>query len=319
MKTSAYLQGIQNQNRTILGKAITLIESSLKKDKQQAAELIEKCMPLSGNSIRIGISGTPGVGKSTFIENLGIQLAKKYKIAVLAIDPSSKISKGSILGDKTRMVKLASSKSAFIRPSPSQGQLGGVCSHTKDTITLCEAAGFNIIFIETVGVGQSESMVASITDFFIYLTLAQNGDQLQFIKKGTLELSDVIIINKSDQNKQKVKETTIALKNTLEHMNYRKEQAVFACSALLNLNLDKIWWHIEKLNQKKMHNGEIEKNRKNQNFFWFQHIVESELKNLILENLRFKQKLNEIQDDPPKNPRKIALKIIDKIIKEDLR
>jgi len=318
MNTTEYLHGIKNQNTTILGKAITLIESSLKQDKTQAAELIEKCMPLAGNSIRIGISGTPGVGKSTFIENIGIHLTKKYKIAVLAIDPSSELSKGSILGDKTRMVKLANSKSAFIRPSPNQGQLGGISNHTKDAIILCEAAGFNIIFIETVGVGQSEAMVASITDFFIYLTLAQNGDQLQFIKKGTLELSDVIIINKSDQNTQKVKETTLTLKHTLTNMNYRKKQAVFSCSALLNIHLDKIWKYIEKLNQEKLNNGEIEKTRKNQNFFWFKHIVESEFKNLIFKNERFAKKLQEIQNHPPKNPRKIALEMINTIIREDL-
>ena len=318
MKTKAYLQGIKNQNTTILGKAITLIESSLKKDQKQAIELIEKCMPLSGKSIRIGISGTPGVGKSTFIENLGMYLSEKYKIAILAIDPSSEISKGSILGDKTRMVKLANSKSAFIRPSPSQGQLGGICNHTKDTITLCEAAGFNIIFIETVSVGQSESMVASITDFFIYITLAQNGDQLQFIKKGTLELSDIIIINKSDQDTQKVKQTTLALKNTLEHMTYRKKQAVFSCSALLNLNILNIWNYIKKLNDEKVKSGEIEQNRKNQNFFWFQYIVENEFKNLIFENSKFIKKLNELKENPPKNPKKSALKIIKTIIREDL-
>tara|TARA_B100000427_G_scaffold196244_2_gene163122 strand:- start:82 stop:735 length:654 start_codon:yes stop_codon:yes gene_type:complete len=217
------------------------------------------------------------------------------------------------------MVKLANSKSAFIRPSPNKGQLGGISNHTKDAITLCEAAGFNIIFIETVGVGQSEAMVASITDFFIYLTLAQNGDQLQFIKKGTLELSDVIIINKSDQNKQKVRETTLALKHTLKNMNYRKTQAVFSCSALLKIHLDKIWQYIEQLHQEKIHNGEIEQNRKTQNFFWFKYIIESEFKNLIFENERFKKKLQELQYDPPKNPRKMAVEIINKIIKEDLR
>ena len=319
MKTTEYLHGIKNQNTTILGKSITLIESSLKKDKKKAAELIEKCIPLSGNSIRVGISGTPGVGKSTFIENLGIQLTQKYKIAVLAIDPSSELSKGSILGDKTRMVKLANSKNAFIRPSPNKGQLGGVSSHTKDAITLCEAAGFNIIFIETVGVGQSEAMVASITDFFIYLTLSQNGDQLQFIKKGTLELSDVIIINKADQNKKKVKETTLILKHTLQNMNYRKKQAVFSCSALLNTNLDKIWQYIEKLNKEKLNSGEIEKNRKNQNFFWFKYIITHELKNVIFENKKLKKQLDKIQSEPPKNPRKIAIEILNQIIREDLK
>ena len=166
MKVEEYIDGIRKNNTLILGKAITLIESSLIKDQKKAIKLIDKCIPFSGHAMRIGISGTPGVGKSTFIEALGEHLVKKYKIAILAIDPSSSISKGSILGDKTRMTKLVHSKNTFIRPSPNSGILGGVTNSTKKAITICEAAGFDIIIIETVGVGQSEFIVESMTDFF---------------------------------------------------------------------------------------------------------------------------------------------------------
>ena len=206
MKTKEYIKGIKSKDISILGKAITLIESSLEKDKNQAEELIDQCLPLVKSSIKIGISGTPGVGKSTFIESIGSQLIKQNtSIAILAIDPSSALSKGSILGDKTRMNQLSNSKLAFIRPSPNSGILGGVAQNTKNAITICEAAGFEIIIVETVGVGQAEFIVKSMTDFFIYLTLTENGDELQFSKKGILELSDIIIINKADQNKKRAK------------------------------------------------------------------------------------------------------------------
>jgi len=316
MEINNYLKGIIAKDIAILGKAITLIESSLTQDKKKALKLIEKCIPLSGKSIRIGISGTPGVGKSTFIESLGLHLAKIYKIAVLAIDPSSNISKGSILGDKTRMEKLSSLKSAFIRPSPSRGKLGGVCDHTKDAITLCEAAGFNIILIETVGVGQSESMVESMTDFFIYLTLVENGDQLQFIKKGVLELSDIILINKYDQNKNKAKNMKILLEHTIQSLSYRKKQAIFTCSALTHFHISKIWDYIERLHLKKKENGQIQHKRKQQDFFWLQQMLKEEFQKLLFQNTNFKQEVSKFEKNPPKNPKKTALEIIDKMIKE---
>ncbi|HSH50986.1 MAG TPA: methylmalonyl Co-A mutase-associated GTPase MeaB, partial [Bacteroidales bacterium] len=194
-----YVDGIINGNRTILGQAITLIESSLPDHHQIAQEIIEKCLPYAGNSIRIGITGVPGVGKSTFIESMGKYITSKgNKLAVLAIDPSSERSKGSILGDKTRMEELATDTNAFIRPSPSAGSLGGVARKTRETIVLCEAAGFNTIFIETVGVGQSETAVHSMVDFFLLLMLAGAGDELQGIKRGIMEMADAIVINKAD-------------------------------------------------------------------------------------------------------------------------
>ncbi len=194
-----YIQGIKKGNITILSQAITLIESSKEEHQTVAQEIISKCLPLSENSVRIGITGVPGVGKSTFIEAFGMRLISKgKKIAVLAIDPSSKRSKGSILGDKTRMERLSAEKNAFIRPSPSAGSLGGVARKTAETIILCEAAGFDTIFIETVGVGQSEIAVSSMTDFFMLLMLAGAGDELQGIKRGIMEMADLIVINKAD-------------------------------------------------------------------------------------------------------------------------
>ncbi len=313
MKVIDYIKGIKKNNRTVLAKAITLIESSLKNDKRKAVRLIDECLKLKKTAIRIGISGTPGVGKSTFIESLGVHLSKKkHKVAVLAIDPSSTISKGSILGDKTRMNKLANRDNAFIRPSPSKGDLGGITISTKDSITLCEAAGYNIILIETVGVGQSETMVESITDFFVYLTLIQNGDEIQFIKKGVLELIDIIIINKADQNKSKASELQFLLKNHLEIANTKKEQNVFISSALKNFNIENIWMHIEKQYKKRVDSGEIEKKRNHQNVVWFKNIIQQEFVELFKQNLKIKKLMLDFEKNPTKNPTKKALDIISK-------
>ncbi|MEI6750247.1 MAG: methylmalonyl Co-A mutase-associated GTPase MeaB [Bacteroidota bacterium] len=217
LKPEEYLEGILSGNRTILSKAITLIESSLPAHQQLAQEVIAICLPYSGKSIRIGITGVPGAGKSTFIEALGIQLTKAgRKLAVLAIDPSSTRSKGSILGDKTRMEALSVDPSAFIRPSPSAGSLGGVARKTRETIVLCEAAGFDTIFVETVGVGQSEVAVYAMVDFFLLLMLAGAGDELQGIKRGIMEMADAIIINKADgDNRQKADIAAAQVRNAL--------------------------------------------------------------------------------------------------------
>ncbi len=199
MSVDSYFEGIKNGDITVLSRAITLIESSKPEHQKIAQEIITQCMPFSGDSVRIGITGVPGVGKSTFIETFGMHLLEQgKKIAVLAIDPSSERSGGSILGDKTRMEKLSAEKNAFIRPSPSGGSLGGVARKTAETIILCEAAGFDTVFIETVGVGQSETVVNSMVDFFMLLMLAGAGDELQGIKRGIMEMADLIVINKAD-------------------------------------------------------------------------------------------------------------------------
>jgi LAO/AO transport system kinase len=199
LKTDQYVEGIRSGNRTVLSQAITLIESSLPLHQDLAQAIIGKCLPFSGNSVRIGITGVPGVGKSTFIEAFGKHLTSQgRKIAVLAIDPSSSRSRGSILGDKTRMEELSVDKNAFIRPSPAAGTLGGVARKTRETIILCEAAGFDTILVETVGVGQSETTVHSMVDFFLLLMLGGAGDELQGIKRGIMEMADAVIINKAD-------------------------------------------------------------------------------------------------------------------------
>lgn len=196
---AVYVKGILEGNRSLLSKAITLVESALPRHQELAQEIIAACVPHSGKSVRIGITGVPGVGKSTFIEAIGKYLtASGNKIAVLAIDPSSQRTKGSILGDKTRMEDLANDRNAFIRPSSSRGTLGGVARNTRESIILCEAAGFNVIFVETVGVGQSETAVHAMVDFFLLLMLAGAGDELQGIKRGIMEMADAIVINKAD-------------------------------------------------------------------------------------------------------------------------
>lgn len=250
-----YTRGILEGNRSLLSKAITLVESSLPRHQKLAQEIIGSCLPHSGNSIRVGITGVPGVGKSTFIEALGKHLTSNdHKVAVLAIDPSSTRSKGSILGDKTRMEELANDPHAFIRPSASAGSLGGVARKTRESIILCEAAGFDCIFVETVGVGQSETAVHSMVDFFLLLMLAGAGDELQGIKRGIMEMADAIVINKADgANTKKADLAMNEYRNAL-HLFPAAESGwvvpVETCSAIENKGIDNIWKIIE--NYRKM-------------------------------------------------------------------
>jgi LAO/AO transport system kinase len=249
-----YVTGITKGNRSLLSKAITLVESSLAKHQALAQEIISGCLPFSGNSIRVGITGVPGVGKSTFIEALGMLLTSGgHKVAVLAIDPSSTRSKGSILGDKTRMEDLANDPNAFIRPSASAGSLGGVARKTREAIILCEAAGFDCIFVETVGVGQSETAVHSMVDFFLLLMLAGAGDELQGIKRGIMEMADTIVINKADgANKEKAMLAQQEYKNAL-HLFPATASGwivpVETCSALNKDGIKDIWAIVETYRQ----------------------------------------------------------------------
>lgn len=242
-----YVNGILAGNRTILSQAITLVESSLHKDQEKAQEIIAECLKKqSGNSIRIGITGVPGVGKSTFIEALGTYLtAQGHKLAVLAIDPSSTRSKGSILGDKTRMEELAVDPNAFIRPSPSAGSLGGVARKTRETIILCEAAGFDVIFVETVGVGQSETSVHGMVDFFLLLMLSGAGDELQGIKRGIIEMADAIIINKADgDNLLRAKTARVEYANALHLFPPSPSgwiPVADICSSRTKMGIDNTW------------------------------------------------------------------------------
>jgi len=243
---SEYVDGILEGNRTILSQAITMVESSLPTHAKVAREIVEKCLPYSGKSLRIGITGVPGVGKSTFIEALGMHLITQgKKLAVLAIDPSSERSKGSILGDKTRMEQLSSNPLAFIRPSPSAGSLGGVARKTRETIILCEAAGYDTIFIETVGVGQSETAVHSMVDFFLLLMLAGAGDELQGIKRGIMEMADAIAITKSDgTNLQKAEMAAMQYRNALHLFPKSMSEwspKVLLCSSKTGFGIEEIW------------------------------------------------------------------------------
>jgi LAO/AO transport system kinase len=241
-----YLSGIRNGNRTLLSKAITLVESSLPAHREIAQQIIAGCLPYSSNSIRIGITGVPGVGKSSFIEAFGKHLTSLgHHIAVLAIDPSSTRSGGSILGDKTRMEELALDNNAYIRPSPSTGSLGGVARKTRETVILCEAAGFDIIIVETVGVGQSETAVHSMVDFFLLLMLAGAGDELQGIKRGIMEMADAVVINKADgDNLSRVNISLAQLKSAL-HFFHPSESGwspvAETCSALTKMGIPKVW------------------------------------------------------------------------------
>ena len=297
-----YLVGIQTGDVTVLGQAITLVESALPKHRNIAEALIEKCLPLSGKSIRIGITGVPGVGKSTFIEAWGNYLTSLgHKVAVLAVDPSSQTSKGSILGDKTRMNDLAINPKAFIRPSPSAGSLGGVAQKTRESIILCEAAGFDVILIETVGVGQSETAVHSMADFFLLLMLSGAGDELQGIKRGIMEMADHLTITKADgDNLKKAKLAAAEYKNAL-HLFPAQESGytpqVSVCSALEKTGLDAIWSTIESYKNTTVLNGYFDKKRQLQTEFWMNESIKEQLLNNFYHNTTVSSYLNKIKAD----------------------
>ena len=291
-----FVDGILSQNITILSRAITLIESNLPSDREIAGKIIEICLPHSGNSYRIGITGVPGVGKSTFIETFGSHLASLgCKLAVLAIDPSSQQSKGSILGDKTRMEQLSTNKNVYIRPSPSSGTLGGVARTTRETIILCEAAGFDTIFIETVGVGQSETTVNSLVDFFMLLMLAGAGDELQGIKRGIMELADTIVITKADSdNIIKANMAKMQFEQALHLFPPNKSgwtPKVMTASAIENVGIPDIWETILDYFKTIKENNFFEKNRKSQIIHWLHETIIDKLKSDFYENKERQEKI----------------------------
>jgi LAO/AO transport system kinase len=278
-----YIDGVLRQDRLMLARTITLIESTLPAHQAMARTIVDQILPHTGKGIRIGITGVPGAGKSTYIESFGNMLTEMgHRVAVLAIDPSSSRSGGSILGDKTRMERLAVNNNAFIRPSPSSGTLGGVGRKTRETMLACEAAGYDIVIIETVGVGQSETTVASMVDFFLVLMIAGAGDELQGIKKGVLEVADTIVINKADGDN--VMRAEIARKEyeTALHMlmpnSPNWSPKVLTCSALEQTGIDKIWETILDHRTKLTESGEMAKKRKDQALDWMSFLLDEGLR-----------------------------------------
>jgi LAO/AO transport system kinase len=295
-----YYKGIIGGDRIILSRALTLIESSAAKHRAEAEELLLKIMPYTGESIRIGITGPPGVGKSTFIDTFGTYLIEEgHKVAVLSIDPSSSISGGSILGDKTRMEKLAVLQNAFIRPTPSGGTLGGVARKTRESILLCEAAGYNVILVETVGVGQNELTVNSMVDFFMLMQIAGAGDELQGIKKGVVELADAIVINKADGgNKKNVAAAVNIIKNALDYLqpvvNGWKTE-VLSCSAMAGEGIKEIWHVVTKFRNLCTENNEFSKKREHQLADWFDSLLNDEIKRIFFADENVKKRYSDLK------------------------
>jgi LAO/AO transport system kinase len=299
METQDFIDGVLTQNRRIVAKTITLIESSLASHQEKAKTIVDALLPYTGQAVRIGITGVPGVGKSTYIESFGLQLVKQgHRVAVLAVDPSSSKSGGSIMGDKTRMERLSLEKQAFIRPSPSGGTLGGVARRTRETIVVCEAAGFDIIIVETVGVGQSETTVASMVDFFLVLMLAGAGDELQGIKKGVLELADAIAINKADgnniENAEKAKLEYKKALNLLTPSSKIWSPPVLTCSAVTMDGIEEIWQTILDYKKKLETSGELLEKRRKQALDWLWALVEEGLRERFYRNPDVEKSLAEI-------------------------
>jgi LAO/AO transport system kinase len=279
-----YIQGVLEGNRLILARTITLIESTLPSHHEMAQIIVDRLLPHTGKAVRIGLTGVPGAGKSTYIESFGTMLTQLgHKVAVLAIDPSSSRSGGSILGDKTRMEKLSVDNNAFIRPSPSGGTLGGVSRKTRESMLVCEAAGFDVIIIETVGVGQSETTVASMVDFFQVLMIAGAGDELQGIKKGVLEVADVIVINKADGDNVTHAEVAQKEYQAALHMlmpgSSNWSPLVLTCSALEHTGIDKIWETILDHRTRLTESGEMASKRKKQSLDWMRFLIDDGLRN----------------------------------------
>jgi len=297
---ATYVERLLTGDRVALGRAITLVESSRADHQKLAEQIVAQCLPHSGKSFRIGITGAPGVGKSTFIETFGLYLLSQgRRVAVLAVDPSSQVSKGSILGDKTRMFELASQAQAFVRPSPSGESLGGVARKTRETILLCEAAGYDIIIIETVGVGQSEIAVHSMTDFFLLLLLPGAGDELQGIKRGIVEMADLIAINKADGERKSLamrakREYAGALHLFPPKSSGWAPQTVL-CSAIENLGITEIWKQLLAYQELTSKNAYFQHNRTQQATFWLYESIQTHLKDLFYRNPRVQEHLHLVE------------------------
>jgi len=297
-----YVNGVLAHDRTILAQTITLIESNSEKHFEMGQEVLRQLLPHTGKSLRIGITGVPGAGKSSFIETLGCQLMKEdLQLAVLAVDPSSSLSKGSVLGDKTRMEMLSRHQNCFIRPSPSGGKLGGVTRKTRETTLICEAAGFDVIFIETVGVGQNEITVRSMVDFFLLLKIAGAGDELQGIKKGVIELADAILINKADGDN--IKRAEIAKRDFANALHYLKSPTkgwtpeTHTCSAVTGNGVYAVWEMIKRFEENVRKSSVFEERRNQQNLGWVHDLVSERLLNNFYSDPAVRGKLPQLEKD----------------------
>lgn len=300
MSVEDYVEGVKKGDRMILAKAITLIESNAPKDFDKAQRVLQALLPRTGHSLRIGITGVPGAGKSTFIEAFGQLLCHQgYKVAVLAVDPTSSITGGSILGDKTRMQKLSREPNCFIRPSPSGGTLGGVARKSRETMMLCEAAGCNVILVETVGVGQSETTVRSMVDFFMLVVLTGAGDDLQGIKKGIMELADAIVVNKADgDNLERAKVTQGEYERMVEFIRPATEgwkTHAYRCSALKKTGLLELWAVMREFEKVTKQSGAFENRRQRQIIAWVKTMIDEHLHNLFYEDPVIKGRLPEVR------------------------
>jgi LAO/AO transport system kinase len=321
MSINDYTNGVLSGDRFLLSRAITIIESNLNSDRKLADGIVEKILTETGNSIRIGITGAPGVGKSTFIETFGKFLtAQNKRVAVLAVDPSSEKTKGSILGDKTRMDELAKDSLAFIRPSPANLSLGGVTESTQETILLCEAAGFEVIIVETVGVGQSETIVRSMTDFFLLLMLPGSGDELQGIKKGVMEMADGLVITKSDgDNVKKSQQAQTDFQHAF-HL-FPKPESGIASKVLLTSSLEKrgfveVWTMIEEFHKETLKNGFFKQQRENQNLSWFHSQINKIIRQKIAQQKEMKKEILQLEKKIAKSkisPGKASKKLTKKL------
>ncbi|MGC9512665.1 MAG: methylmalonyl Co-A mutase-associated GTPase MeaB [Fidelibacterota bacterium] len=301
LSVDEYVTGVLKGNRPILARTITLIESQAPRHREVAARVLHRLLPHAGKSLRIGISGVPGAGKSTFIETFGLQLIQNgHRVAVLAVDPSSSVTKGSILGDKTRMEKLSRDDHAFIRPSPSGGTLGGVASKTRESITVCEAAGYDVILVETVGVGQSEITVRSMVDFFLLLQISGAGDELQGIKKGVIEIADAVVINKADgDNVQKAEMTRNQFETAIHYLkpvtrgwNCR----VLTCSALTGFGIPDIRRMIWDFKEQTTQTGIFQQRRKEQAVNWFFSMIDERMRAWFYDHPEIRDTINTLKE-----------------------
>ena len=300
MPSTPTAESILSGNRRALAKAITLIESSRPEDREASQVLLNKLLPQTGNSLRVGITGVPGVGKSTFIEAFGQYLISQgHKVAVLAVDPSSPMAGGSILGDKTRMERLSREADAFIRPSPAGRALGGVALKTRESMLLCEAAGFDVVLVETVGVGQSEHQVGSMVDFFLMLLLPGGGDELQGIKKGILELADAIMINKADgESSSLARKTKLHYQSAMSLLasNDFWKPEVHMCSALEQDGIAECWSMMMRYREQGAQRGALERRRAEQNLQWMSQLTDEMLRQQLSDNAEIQQALTMIKE-----------------------